>query len=174
MKNSNQNYSSRVAQGKLIEGRILNQMRKKYNYVIDDPSANEDMYDKIDGWLHHREFKFGLQIKYRESGDDIIFEIMKDWDKGIEGRDMICKSDLYIVADRLGQGYMVKVSSLKTLMSDCLKEIREKGLDHNDEYKTDGIVIKLRKDPYHGQLKLIGFIEPRRVQVIQKFQFHLR
>ena len=78
------NYSDRISAGKRVEAEILNALRQK-GYKIEDPTEQQDKYDKIDGWwVDKKNNKHGVQVKFRQSGDDILFELMKDLKRNIE------------------------------------------------------------------------------------------
>ena len=56
-----------------------------------------------------------IQIKFREGGDDVIFEILRDVDRIVDGRDLVSKADYYIVVDRHGIGRVFKTEQFKDL-----------------------------------------------------------
>ena len=68
----------RVAAGKKMELRIIDSMNAA-GFMVTAATAQEDLYQKIDGWLDGQ----SIQIKYRETGDDILFEVYKDWTKAL-------------------------------------------------------------------------------------------
>ncbi len=155
--------SQRVQRGKKMEERIIDAMRAA-GISVQLATAQEDQYQKIDGWLDGK----GLQIKYRETGDDILFEVYKDWLKGIEGRDLIGQADLYACVNRAGQGVIVPTAEIKSLVQAALPTVRAQGY-----YKEGGLDIKLRKDAYHGQLKCVAFIDWQALTILQRFTVHL-
>ena len=103
-------YDTRVTYGKTIEKYIQDEL-KKNDMVIQDPTEYEDMHDKIDGYIVNEQgLRIPLQIKYRETGDDIIFEttFLDKYDihhrltmrklspnMVMNGRDMIGQSSIY-------------------------------------------------------------------------------
>lgn len=154
--------SQRVQHGKKMELRIIDAMNAA-GIIVMPATAQEDQYQKIDGWLDGK----GLQIKYRETGGDILFEVYKDWTKGIEGRDLIGQADLYACVNRSGQGVIVRTAQIKDLIKAALPIVKEKGY-----YKAGGLDIKLRPDAYHGQLKCVAFIDWSALNILQRFNVH--
>ena len=72
--------NDRVRHGKKIEEKIKEALRTIGKLTIEDPNNNEDLYCKIDAWLVGVNGRVPIQIKYRESDEDILFEIYKDWE----------------------------------------------------------------------------------------------
>ncbi len=158
-----QNYGDRISAGKQVESSILNALRQK-GYKIEDPTSGEDMYDKIDGWwVDKTQKKHSLQIKFRETGDDILFELVKDLDKNVDGRDMVSKAELYLVVDRNGVTRMFNTKPIKEKATQALRVIKQ-DLEKNPS-KTDwsgsGWSIKVQVDRAHGQRKIVGYFSPK-------------
>jgi hypothetical protein len=149
----------RVAAGKKMELRIIDSMNAA-GFAVTAATAQEDQYQKIDGWLDGQ----SLQIKYRETGNDILFEVYKDWDRGIEGRDLCGKADLYACVNLAGQGVIVRTTDIKNMVRAALPTVRAAG-----SYKSGGLDIKLRPDAYHGQLKCVAFIDWSALNIIGRF-----
>jgi hypothetical protein len=165
-------YKSRVNAGKNKESKIISQL-KKFGVDIEEPTPEEDMYDKIDGWINQNGKRTSVQIKFRESGDDILFEIMKDFDKGREGRDLIGKSELYLVVNRAGLGRLLLTSEIKKLAKQFVKAVPQ-AIQQNPEknsWKGEGWEVKLTYDRATGQRKLIGFFSPNIFSIQDKWQF---
>jgi hypothetical protein len=169
------NYNQRIAAGKVKEKMIVDQLRK-YGVKIDDPTQQEDMYDKIDGWMYDSKgVKNSVQIKFRESGDDIIFEMVKDLDKNIPGRDMISKAQLYLVVDRTGAGKLINTDSVKKKAQELLKVV-ESDLEKNPNktrWSNVGWEVKITQDRAHGQNKLMGYFNPKMFTIIHNWKFAL-
>jgi len=159
-------YSTRISAGKSIESKIIQSLRDR-GIDIALPSKQEDMYDKIDGWITKDGKKHSVQIKYREGGDDIIFEILKDMDRNVLGRDMESKAEYYIVVDRQGNGKMYSTKLIKALAQKMLDFV-EKSLKLNrskTDWKFNGgwnnsWELKITIDNAHGQRKLMAFMNP--------------
>ena len=132
---NNSDYNQRVQQGKRIEGKIINAL-KQMGYRIDSASAYEDMNEKIDGWwIDKKDNRYPFQIKYRETGDDIIFEIIQDVAKQNMGRDMKSKAVLYIVADTFGRTRMFLTKPIKEKAEEVLEKIKRD--QQKNPYKLD-------------------------------------
>ena len=151
--------SQRVAAGKKMEMRIIDSMNAA-GFAVTAATAQEDLYQKIDGWLDGQ----SIQIKYRETGDDILFEVYKDWDKGIEGRDLCGKAALYACVNRAGHGVIARTADIKNMVKAVLPIVKNKGY-----YRANGLDIKLRPDAYHGQLKCVAFIDWSALTIIGRF-----
>lgn len=170
-----QNYNDRIEAGKKKEAQIIRQLRKQ-GVKIEDPTPQEDMYDKIDGWMtDSKGVKLSVQIKFRESGDDIIFEIMKDLDKDKPGRDLISKADLYLVVDRKGKGRLLKTSQIKGFakkLADAIQEAIVKAPDRR-KWEGKGWEVKITYDRASGNKKLMGFFAPTMFPSIASWRFNL-
>jgi hypothetical protein len=156
------NYSDRIEAGKRVEHSILNGLRQK-GIKIEDPTVQQDKYDKIDGWwVDTKGKKYPVQVKFRQSGDDILFELIKDIDRDIPGRDIISKAILYLVADRSGTTRLFHTQPIKDKAQQVLKMI-EKEME-TDPQKTEwsgpGWQAKLQVDRAHGQRKVIAYFRP--------------
>ena len=158
-----QNYSQRIHAGKQVEHRILASLRKM-GHKIENPTADEDKYDKIDGWWIDKHLKkYPVQVKFRQSGDDILFELIKDIDKKIEGRHMLSKAVLYLVADSSGKTRLLPTSQIKKKASELLN-IALKDMDEQP-FKTRwsgaGWQMNLQIDRAGGQRKLVAYFDPK-------------
>ena len=157
MLNTITNYSDRIALGKQQEAFIIDFLKSK-GYNIELPTSHEDMRDKIDGWILPKSGgKVSFQLKFREGNKtDIIFELIKDWDKNIEGRDLISKAQLYVMVDANGVINIYKVSDIKAKAKELLALADVNPVDQRGK----GWEIKFRNDSAHGQLKLMAFFDP--------------
>ena len=75
---SSMDFHTRVQRGKTVEERIKDVLRAN-GFQVTDPTSAEDMYQKIDCFLDGQ----AAQIKYRDSGDDILYELIKPHDLGM-------------------------------------------------------------------------------------------
>lgn len=169
------NYNQRIAVGKVKEKAIVDQLRK-YGVKIDDPTAQEDMYDKIDGWMYDvHGTKNSVQIKFRESGDDIIFEIIKDLDLDRPGRDMISKAQLYLVVNRSGNGVLIHTETVKKKASELLKVVQSdlQKIPSKTQWSGVGWEMKITQDRAHGQNKLMGYFNPKMFKALGNWKFTL-
>jgi len=148
----------RVAYGKAKEHLIVKKLAE-LGYSITPPTDHQDMYDKIDGFYTAKNGKSkSIQVKYRESGDDVLFEVIKDWDKNVYGRDYVSKAELYIVANRAGVTRMYPKQLFKDLADQILQVVDQSPND--GDWSGNGWEAKLRPDPRNGNYKLIAFISP--------------
>jgi hypothetical protein len=156
-------YQGRVEAGKTVEKEILDVLRKA-GVVIEEPTANEDMEDKIDGWIIRDGKRVSVQVKFREGGDDVIFEIVKDLDKGIPGRDMVSKAELYVVMDTLNVIRLFAVEQIKTMAKlvrdHVLGELRISPNRTEWGSKT-ACNVKITIDKRHGNRKMMAYFNPK-------------
>lgn len=169
------NYSDRISSGKAVETKILNALRQK-GYQIDDPTESEDKYDKIDGWwVDKKGQRYSLQIKFRETGDDILFELVKDLDKNIPGRDIISKAVLYLVVDRSGKTRMFLTAPIKE-KAQKIQELILQILSKNPtktEWKGQGWEIRVQHDRAHGQRKVVAYFSPSMFQPLGEWDLKI-
>jgi len=157
MLNNVTDYNTRITLGKSNELNIINYL-KSHGYNIELPTAHADMHDKIDGFIIPKSGgRLSFQLKFRESGDDIIYEIIKDWDNNIEGRDLISKAQLYVVVNRQGILSIFKTLDIKTKAIELLKLADANPIDQSG----NGWQIKFRNDVAHGNLKLMGYFSTK-------------
>jgi len=167
---NDKDYQERVAKGKAGEKEILNILRAR-GIKIADPTHAEDMYDKIDGWMEWNGKKVAVQVKFRESGDDVLFEIAKDLDTGDMGRDMLCKAEFYLVRDRKGKIRMFSVAELKTkakaLYDFVLKDlVKNPDKENWGGWQGSNVNVKIVVDKAHGNRKLIAYFNPEKLKTL--------
>lgn len=172
----------RVTLGLQHEKQIIQRLQKLGEIKI--PSKQEDIKFKIDGFIIPNDpilQEFGtepisLQIKRRvQSGDDILYEVKKDFDNDIIGRDEKGSTDLYIVENRDNQIGVFKTKRIKRTVEFILEksETKEKleyyknnpsktGLVHRIEDNNKKIELRVTKgNPTignEGNRKLLAFI----------------
>ena len=169
------NYSSRIHAGKQVEHKIIAQLRTK-GMTIRDPTPDQDKYDKIDGiGVSPSGKEFPIQIKFRETGDDILFELVSDLDKKKPGRDIISKAEFYVVADRQGVTRMFYTAPIKEKAKEILATT-EKDLAA-DPYKTrwsgSGWEAKMQWDRASGARKIVAYFNPHSFQELGHWQLSL-
>lgn len=153
-----QGIDQRVQYGKSIEKQIFDHL-VDCGLKLHEPSGREDMYDKIDGWWEREDGLKPIQIKYRDTGDDILFEVMKDINRNVPGRDMIGKAIYYAVANREGTRIVVvSVDDAKQLIEEMRDRAEREGFDNRGTYRMGGAMLRIREDPRSGQDKLMAFI----------------
>lgn len=170
--------AERVRRGREVELHILQRLQES-GMRLTPPTHAEDAYAKIDAWWHTTdasggETRKGVQVKYRETGDDILFEVYKDWDRSIVGRDLAGTADYYMTVDRRGTGYLVPVKALKDKVYAALEAIERDGWTFPDRQhyvdRDAGIDIKIREDAYHGQQKCMAYVRPRSLPIVRQWR----
>ena len=149
-------YELRIAAGRKLEADIFNRL-KGMGLQVRNASKREDMYDKIDFWITIGGQEYSAQIKQREVGDDIIFEVYKDiYDQTAapNGRDYIGKAHFYVVVTPAQRGYVVKTDAIKNVVNEFLQE---NGIE-NGFYK--GAKFNITTDRATGNQKLMAFFPP--------------
>lgn len=169
---ANQSYTTRVQVGKSQEATIIATLRAN-GVNIQDPTENEDKFDKIDGWIIDGSTKKSLQIKFREGGDDIIFEVVKDVDRRIDGRDLISKADYYLVVDTNGVGRLMLTTPIKQLATQIKEAIMPVVNKGTVNWHTRNCDIKITTDKSHGNRKLMAYFKPSSFNVIKMWKFNL-
>jgi hypothetical protein len=172
MDNRFQDINARVQYGKGIERQIFDSL-VACGLKLRQPSGREDMIDKIDGWWDDGSGQEKpIQIKYRDTGDDILFEVMKDYHRGVPGRDMVGKAVYYAVLDRNGGHIvMVQVAEAKSLIQAAVDAAEQEGFDDRGNYRfrTGGgvVFLRIRPDPQSGQDKLMAYIPVRALNSVR-------
>ncbi len=70
-------YNQRVAFGLTQEQKILKAAKENCGIDISPSTPSEDKFQKIDGWWKKDNTPVPVQIKYRDTGDDLLFEVIK-------------------------------------------------------------------------------------------------
>lgn len=169
-------YDQRVDAGKRVEKKILDALRAK-GIKIEDPTSSQDMHDKIDGWWlgKNNNQKYPVQVKFRQSGDDILFEIVKDFNRNIPGRDMKSKSVLYLVADRNGRTRLFHTEPIKKKAQDILKMVQDelKQNPRQDRWSGNGWQAKMQYDARDGNKKLMAYFSPNSFNALATWDLNL-
>jgi len=157
------NFATRIDAGKKLERKVIDQLQAR-GLNIQEPTSSEDKYDKIDGWLIDKvnNKKYAIQVKVRESGNDIIFELMTDLDRNILGRDLKGSAQLYIFANKSGVTRMYMEKDIKEKAQKLLDYI-ENDLNKNTSksfWQGDKWQVRLQTDRAHGQKKLMAYFDP--------------
>jgi hypothetical protein len=169
-----QDNATRVRHGKKRESQIANALRDQAGLSIMDASDSEDKERKIDRWLVNADgSRTAVQIKYRETGDDLLFEVFDKF-YGFNakynkiGRDMIGDSKLYAVLTQDAQTIvMVPVAKAKKIVNDMLTVAEivgwtvEEGESHKTlkYFKNGGrCELKVQRDPKDGRTKMLAYI----------------
>lgn len=153
-----QGIDQRVQYGKSIEKQIFDNL-VGCGLKLREPTDRQDKYDKIDGWWETPSGEKPIQIKYRDTGDDILFEVMLDYERGIPGRDMVGKALYYAVLSRTGGTIvMVSVAEAKELITRAQEAADQEGFDERGNFRMGGLILRIRPDPRTGQDKLMAYI----------------
>jgi hypothetical protein len=153
-----QGISQRVQYGKSIEKQIFDNL-VGCGLKLREPSTQEDKYDKIDGWWETPSGEKPIQIKYRDTGDDILFEVLLDYERGIPGRDMVGKAVYYAVLTRTGGNIvMVSVAEAKEMITAAQDAADLQGFDERGNFRHKGVMLRIRPDPRTGQDKMMAYI----------------
>lgn len=168
-------YNDRITSGKKVEKQILDSLRRK-GYQILDPSSSEDMYDKIDGWwVDKKGGKHPIQVKFRQSGDDILFELVKNLDLGKEGRDMKSKATLYLVANRQGTTRLYQTKVFKDKAKEILDIVEEDLQTHPEQqfWRGNGWEARVQFDRSSGDRKIVAYFKPTFVNPMATWDLHI-
>ena len=162
---SSKAYEARVHYGKQVEKCIMEQLRLQ-DYKIVEASEGEDMYDKIDGYILNQDAICPLQVKYRQTGDDILFEISfmdrasttMVWD----GRDMIGKSSTYACLSFDGNTiWLCTTRDIKAKADELAKRLLTSYLKSSTTYLSDSKgELKITTDRESGRKKMLFFAKP--------------
>lgn len=165
-------YNERVANGRRIEKLIFEAMNARLrprNNCLEEPTREEDKALKIDAWLvNPAKKRYSVQIKYRESGDDIIFECVKDTAQWLPGRDATSEAQLYLCVNRQGTARLYWTAPIKALAAQIVEVA--KGEPNETEWFGDGWELKRRKDHATGIEKLVAFISPSKMRAIEEWR----
>lgn len=170
-----QNYRDRIEAGREVEAKILNALRQK-GFKIDDPTPSEDKYDKIDGWwVDKKGTKYPIQIKFRQSGDDIIFELIQNMTSGNEGRDLKSKAVIYLITNTHGITRMLLVRPIKKKAHEILDYVKRKLTMAPTEtnFSGSGWEAKIQYDRAHGQKKLVAYLDPRLFDILATWNLNI-
>jgi hypothetical protein len=70
---ANQDVRQRVEAGKKQECLII-QALNRAGMNLSTPPTSEALLEKVDAWGQHKGQRMGIQIKFRETGKDLLFE----------------------------------------------------------------------------------------------------
>ena len=159
---------TRVKHGRNRENQIAEALKGQCKLTLTDA---EDKVSKIDRWLNRDGKRIPLQIKYRETGDDLLFEVFDTfdgWDKPTNkvGRDMKGSAELYAVlrADQKTVN-IVQVSKAKFIIQTMMQLARSAGWTEKGQYpvfrfRVNGLTceLKVQRDPGDGRSKMMAYI----------------
>jgi hypothetical protein len=175
---TSEEYSTRVTYGKTIEKYILDEL-KKNDMVIQESSEYEDMHSKIDGYIvNEKGLRIPLQIKYRETGDDIIFEttFLDKYDINhklttrrispqmiMNGRDMIGLSSIYACLSQDGKSiWICDTNAIKACAKTMASRLIVMHLESGRTFYIDKEgEIKITTDQSSKRRKIMFFANPQ-------------
>jgi hypothetical protein len=169
---------TRIRVSKKTQYAVIDYLRG-LGYYIDDPTFEEDTQDGIDFWWYMNDKEWhSVQLKQRQSGDDLIHEIVFNTDTGSLGRDVKGISDYTLWIDRKQFGRMVLTDYLRKLTkTQWLPTYRAK------KYRLvwDGPFWQLWKVQEKGDVgeygevrwKVLAFVKPDPSDILWKGQFVL-
>jgi hypothetical protein len=163
----------RVRNGRRREGQIADALKQQHGLNLVEPTDHEDKIRKIDRWLVDGTSRTAVQIKYRESGDDLLVEVFDRWDgwngpRNKIGRDVQGDSKLYAVL-RTDRQTVVLTSAavLKGIVNEMVEAAKTIGwtVDNGPSSKTlryfkagGRCELKVQTDPYDGRTKMVAYI----------------
>lgn len=163
---------TRVRHGLERERQIAEALKNQTPLMIEDASQFEDKERKIDRWLIRGNQRIALQIKYRETGKDLLFEVYDKWfgwddQNNKVGRDMIGDAKEYAVLlqDKVTV-VIVPTQKAKKLCREMESGARFMGFTttHDGgatlEYIANGcrLNLKVQRDPGDGRQKMVAYI----------------
>jgi len=160
----------RVEAGKKVEQAIIAKLNQ-IGMNISQPTSSEDLIGKVDAWYTNKAgLKVGIQIKYRESGNDLLFEVFDTFyefksPNNKLGRDMIGRAKEYAV---LIDNKIIIVEKQKAIdvINEMLDEARCNGWSQSTgrtktlffESNNCELQMKLQDDPADGRKKIVAYI----------------
>jgi hypothetical protein len=166
-----QDTNARVKAGKEMEARIAAGLRNA-GLKLSEASDTDDRLKKVDRWIETTQGRKALQIKYRESGSDLLFEVFDTFhgwrdSRNKTGRDMqgIATEYAVLLPDQKTV-VMVDPKVAKEAIEDMLDEARCNGWSRtsfagstlNHRFKGFDMELKLQHDPADGRKKIVAYI----------------
>lgn len=168
---ANQDANARVKAGKEMEARIAAGLRQ-VGLKLTEATDTEDRLKKVDRWIETPQGRKALQIKYRESGSDLLFEVFDTFhgwrdSRNKVGRDMegIATEYAVLLPDQKTV-VMVDPKIAKEAIEDMLDEARCNGWSRTNfagstlhhRFKGFEMELKLQHDPADGRKKIVAYI----------------
>lgn len=163
----------RVKHGKNREAQIADALIEQCGVKLEDATDVEDKTFKVDRWLVEGTKRTAVQIKYRETGDDLLFEVFDRFTawhsrENKIGRDMKGNSKLYAVLRQDRKTVvMTHVDVAKKIISDMQRAAQVIGWTKDEgpqrkvlKYNKNGGTCELRvqRDPGDGRTKMVAYI----------------
>jgi hypothetical protein len=173
IENKHNTHAARVSFGKKKEAIIIEAL-KNIGWIVRPASPQEDMVRHIDAWIKKTEdsAETPVQIKYRDSGDDILMEVIKFWsgemftrpltDMDFNGRDMSGSAVLYVVLNQARD--MLRIRRISEAKDIAKKMTEMLAVDYKMMGKrnlnTRTGTIRITPDPATGRDKVMAYINP--------------
>lgn len=178
-------YQTRVSRGKGVEEKIKNALADHGIAIVGSGDYQQDVIGDIDlGIDGYWNGKQSVQIKYRDTGDDVLYELIKphnisdslmvQYNKN-PGRDSRSEAEYYVVLNRTGDTiYKVPVKFLRVALQQAVREYGDKPLQRPWRSKA-GISLNPTMDRRSGTPKVVAFIPPSLFQsVSQSYPVHIK
>jgi hypothetical protein len=156
--------NERIQSGKKVESFIIERLNKS-GLALSKASDYDDMLKKVDVWIGKGKEKVGVQIKFRETGSDILFEVYDTFydfndSRNKLGRDMTGDAKKYAVLINK-KIVIVEKSEAKQVIDDMILDARCNGWKEKTIYHRERgleLQLKLTKDHADGRKKIVAFI----------------
>ena len=157
----------RVRAGLVKEKQIADAL--KVYLPVENATDTEDKIGKIDRWIAYPTGRVALQIKYRETGKDLLFEVFDTWHgwnhkNNKVGRDMVGDAKEYAVLLQDGKTVVIVPTELaKTVIRRMMwaaEQVWSFIKDRTFHYKANGCDLQLKEqlDPYDLRHKMVAYI----------------
>ncbi len=175
--------ADRVRIGVKREDEIAEALRTQVGLDIRDATDDEDKgHLKVDRWLFQDGQRHGMQIKFRQTGSDILFEVFDTFHgfgdrRNKAGRDMIGQAELYtVLSEDQRTAHIVPVALAHEIINEAMAMIEEHGWTIVQHARSvfrwfkngHRIEIRLTTDPKDGRPKVVAFIPPGVFEVEQQ------
>lgn len=162
----------RVQHGKERERQIARALKEQAGLPIQEASDRDDKDRKVDRWIAYPTGRVALQIKYRETGEDLLFEVYDKWfgwdHPGNKlGRDMqgIAKEYAVLLQDRKTI-VIVPTEQAKAVINGMVEAAQSVGWTQETitgktlRYFSRGsrLELKVQRDPGDGRQKMVAYI----------------
>jgi hypothetical protein len=165
---ADKDHNARVEGGRKVEQFVIDKLIKS-GFNTTKASDSDDMIKKVDVWLKTKGEKVGIQIKFRETGNDILFEVFDTFydfhdGRNKKGRDMIGEAKKYAVLIN-NKIVIVDKQEAKDVIEEMVQEARCNGWSKKGEtstlfYDDRGfeLQLKMTRDHADGRRKMVAFI----------------
>lgn len=164
--------SVRVRHGLNRERQIAEALKLQAGLPIEDATDAEDRERKVDRWIAYKGNRVALQIKYRETGEDLLFEVYDKffgWSdpRNKIGRDMLGDATEYAVLlqDRktiVMVPVAVAKSAINIMIEGAQRQWTVQGTNGGATFRyfANGakLELKVQRDPRDGRPKMVAYI----------------